>query len=133
MSSPPPVVAFPDVEAAVVVHLAGVLDGVTVGTEWPESLADHLPVVAVNRGGGAVYTRFVMDEPTLDIDVLAADKATAHDLVQQVRGLLYAAEGAALGDVLVCRVQDTSLVWLPDPVTGLARYVLVMSMRVRPA
>lgn len=134
MSSPLPVVAFPDVEAAVITHLAGVLDdGVTVGADWPENLAQHLPVVAVNRGGGATYARFVLDEPTLDIDVLAADKAAAHDLVQQVRGLLFAAEGTALDSVLICRVQDTSLIWLPDPVTGIARYVLVMSLRVRPA
>lgn len=129
-----PVVAFPDVEAAVVAHLAGALDaGVSVGTDWPENLADSLPVVAVNRGGGATHTRFVLDEPTLDIDVLAGDKATAHDLVQRVRGLLFAAEGAALGSALICRVQDTSLIWLPDPVTGIARYVLVMALRVRPA
>jgi hypothetical protein len=132
--STPPLVAFPDVEAAVVGRLVEVLDErVTVGTEWPENLAEHLPAVAVSRGGGATYTRFVLDEPTLDFDVLAADKATAHDLVQQVRGLLYAAEGTAMGDVLVCRVQDTSLIWLPDPTTGLPRYVLVMALRVRPA
>lgn len=129
-----PVVAFPDVEAAVVGHLATALDdAVTVGTDWPENLAESLPVVAVNRGGGAAYTRFVLDEPTLDIDVLAADKAAAHDLVQQVRGLLFAAEGTALGAAQICRVEDTSLIWLPDPVTGIARYVLVMSLRVRPA
>ncbi|MEU4967776.1 hypothetical protein [Streptomyces smyrnaeus] len=130
----PPLVAFPDVEAALTGYLRQRLDtGVFVGTEWPENLAEHLPVVAVSRGGGGTYTRFVLDAPTLDIDVLAADKATAHDLVQQVRGLIFAAEGQALGDVLVARVEDTSLIWLPDPTTGLPRYVLVMSLRVRPA
>ncbi|GAA2629592.1 hypothetical protein [Streptomyces axinellae] len=129
-----PLVAFPDVEAAVTGYLRGQLDpGVTVGTEWPEDLAQHLPVVAVSRGGGGTYTRLVLDQPTLDIDVLAADKATAHDLVQQVRGLIFAAEGLALGDARVARVEDTSLIWLPDPTTALPRYVLVMSLRVRRA
>ena len=129
-----PVVAFPDVEAAVITHLAGALDvGVTVGADWPENLAENLPVVAVSRGGGATFLRFVLDEPTLDIDVLAADKASAHDLVQQVRGILFAAEGQALGGAWICRVADTSLIWLPDPVTSIARYVLVISLRVRPA
>lgn len=134
MSSPLPLVAFPDVEAAVIGHLAAELDpAVTVGSEWPEDLAQNLPVVAVNRGGGAAIVRFVIDEPTIDIDVLAASKGEAHDLVQQVRGLLFAAEGKALGPALICRVQDTSLIWLPDNVTGIARYVLVMSLRVQPA
>lgn len=129
-----PLVVFPDVEAAVTAYLRGLLDpDTTVGTEWPESLAENLPVVAVSRGGGATYTRLVLDDVTLDIDVLADDKATAHDLAQQVRGLLFAAEGTRLGDALICRVQDTSLIWLPDPMTGAARYVLVMSLRVRPA
>lgn len=128
-----PLVVFPDVEAAVTGYLRQQLDlGVTVGTEWPEDLAQHLPVVAVSRGGGATYTRLVLDEPTLDIDVLAANKAAAHDLAQQVRGHIFAAEGRALGDALVARVEDTSLIWLPDPTTALPRYVLVMSLRVRP-
>lgn len=129
-----PLVAFTDVEAAVITHLGQQLDGgVRVGSDWPENLSENLPVVAVSRGGGATHIRFVVDEPTLDIDVLAADKAAAHDLVQQVRGLLFATEGTTIGGALMCRVEDTSLIWLPDLTTGLARYVLVMSLRVRPA
>jgi hypothetical protein len=130
----PPVVLFPDAEAAIVTHLLGVLDsGVRVGTDWPENLAEHLPVVAVTRGGGATHLRLVLDEPTLDIDVLAETKAQAHDLVQTVRGELFATEGTVMsGTLSVSRVQDTSLIWLPDPTTGIPRYVLVMSMRVRP-
>ncbi|WP_326806645.1 hypothetical protein OHB04_02315 [Streptomyces sp. NBC_01775] len=132
--STPPLVVFPDVEAAVTGYLRQQLDiGVTVGTEWPEDLAENLPVVAVSRGGGATYARLVLDEPTLDIDVLATDKAAAHDLAQQVRGHIFAAEGTRLGDVLICRVEDSSLIWLPDPTTASPRYVLVMSLRVRPA
>lgn len=134
MSSPLPLVVFPDVEAAVTGYLTAALGaGVGVGTEWPEDLAQHLPFVAVNRGGGATRIRFVLDEPTLDIDVLAEDKGAAHDLVQQVRARLFAAEGTTTGGAHISRVEDTSLIWLPDQVTGIARYVLVMSLRARPA
>lgn len=134
-----PVVVFPDAEAAVTGYLRGVLDAaVHVGTEWPEQLLDKLPggVVSVSRGGGATSMRLVLDEPTIDIDVLAADKAAAHDLTQLVRGQMFAAEGRTIGGGHVYRVEDTSLAWLPwipaDGAAPIPRYVLVMNLRVRP-
>ncbi|URN11370.1 hypothetical protein LUW77_03510 [Streptomyces radiopugnans] len=128
-----PVVPMPDAEAVVIGVLAPLrAEGVTVGTEWPENVADRLPVVAVSRGGGATGLRYVTDEPTLDIDVLAADKATAHDLAQNVRARLFAARGTVQDGVRIYGVDDTSLIWLPDEATGIPRYVLVMSMVTRP-
>lgn len=129
-----PIVPMPDAEAVAIGILAPLRDdGVTVGTEWPEDLAAHLPAVAVTRGGGGGGIRYVTDEPTLDIDVLAADKATAHDLAQDVRARLLAARGTVQGGVRIYDVDDTNLIWLPDDATGIPRYVLVMSMVTRPA
>jgi hypothetical protein len=132
-----PVVAFPDVEAALVGYLDGVLDA-GVHSEWPaKPLENNLPFVAVSRGGGAVVTRFVLEDVTVDFDVLAASKAEAHDLAQLVRAHVFAAEGTAQGGARIYRVDDVSLIWLPyvpaEGVAPTARYVLVMTLRVRPA
>lgn len=130
-----PVVAFPDVEAALVGYLDGVLDA-AVGSEWPEGLPENLPFVAVSRGGGAVVTRFVLEDVTVDFDVLGPSKAEAHDLAQLVRAHLFAAEGTTQGGARIYRVDDISLIWLPympaEGVASTARYVLVMTLRVRP-
>ena len=133
-----PVVVFPDVEADAIGYLAAELGaGVRVGSRWPEDLAANLPVVALSRGGGAVAMRFVLEDVTLDIDVLAVSKAQARALASQVRGLLFAAEGRTLGATAVRRVDDVSMIWLPEiaaeGVESTARYVLVMNLRVRPA
>lgn len=135
-----PLVVFPDVEAALTGYLRGALaPGPHVGTEWPEDLLDWLDggVVSLSRGGGATHVRLVLDEPVIDVDVLAANKGLAQDLVQLVRAHLAAAEGTTIGDLHVYRVDDMSLVWLPWlPAEGTAtvpRYVLSLRLRVRPA
>lgn len=128
-----PVVLMPDAEQVVTTVLAARLDpSVTVCTIWPDDVAAHLPVVSVSRGGGATYLRFVMDEPTIDIDVLAGTKAAAADLAAVVRAQMFAAEGSVAAGGLIYRMRDISLIWLPDPLTNVARYVLVMQIRLRP-
>lgn len=128
-----PLVVFPDAEAVTIAHLRSVLDtSVMVDSEWPEHLADSLPVVSVSRGGGATRLAAVTDEATLDIDVLAATKAEAHDLAQLVRAHLVATQGRVIPGARVYSVDDTSFIWLPDETTGIPRYVLVMSMLLRP-
>lgn len=136
--SPQPVVVFPDAELVAVTVLRAALDaGTYVGTEWPPGLAEKLQagVVSVTRGGGATVQRFVTEDVTLDIDVLAADKGQAHDLAQFVRAHLRAAEGTTAGGAQIYTVADVSLIWLPyqpDPETDpISRYVLVMQMRLR--
>lgn len=140
MSSPLPVVAFPDAEQVVTAYLRGKLAaGTVVGTEWPADLDARLAggVVSVTRGGGAVQLAFVTEDVTLDIDILGASKKQAHTLAQQVRGWLFAAPRESTPGALIYRVQDVSLIWLPhqpsaetDPIP---RYVLVMQLRIRPA
>ncbi|MDT7847192.1 hypothetical protein [Streptomyces justiciae] len=133
-----PLYVFPDAELLAVTVLRTALEaGTVIGTEWPPDLLDQLAagVVSVTRGGGAVVQRNVLEDVTLDIDVLAATKAEAHDLAQLVRAHLHAARGTTVGGAQIYAVTDTSLIWLPylpdaetDPIP---RYVLVMQMRLR--
>ena len=136
--SPQPVVVFPDAELVAVTVLRTALEaGVTVGTEWPEDLAAAVTtgVVSVTRVGGATVQRFVTEDVTLDIDVLAAEKGQAHDLAQLARAYLRAAEGTTVDGAQIYSVADISLPWLPyqpDAETApIPRYVLVMQMRLR--
>jgi len=139
VSGPLPVVAFPDAEQVAIDYLRARLPaGTHVATEWLAQLATRLAggVVAVTRGGGASVVPFVTEDVTLDIDILAADKQAAHILAQQARGHLIAASNAPVAGARIYRVRDISLIWLPhhpsaetDPI---ARYVLVMELRIRP-
>lgn len=140
MSSPPPVAVFPDAELVNVALLRAALPpGTLVGTEWPARIEEKLAsgVVSVTRGGGGWVQKFVTEDVTLDIDVLAATKKQAHDLAQLVRGHLHAVEGSAVAGARLYEVSDTSLIWLPhepSPETDpIPRYVLVMQERIRPA
>lgn len=135
-----PLVVFPDAEqVAVSLWRAALPPGTAVGTEWPAQLETKLAggVVSVTRGGGATIQRLVTEDVTLDVDVLAATKKTAHDLAQLARAHLTAAEGSVQAGARIYDVRDISLIWLPhhpsaetDPIP---RYVLVMQARIRPA
>lgn len=136
-----PVVAMPDVEKLVVDYLQPprLAAGTTVGTEWPADWLDKLAggIVSVTLGGGGTRLKAVTADRTIDIDVLAATKAQARDLVAVVSAQLIAAQGTVQGSARVYDVSEVSVVWLPfqpsaetDPIP---RYVLVMSMTVRPA
>ncbi|WP_405909547.1 hypothetical protein OG742_37095 [Streptomyces sp. NBC_00828] len=136
--SPLPVVTFPDAELVAVTVLRAALNpGTYVGTEWPEDLLPKLQdgVASVTRGGGGVVQRFVTEDVTLDIDVLAATKGEAHDLAQLARAHLQAAEGTTVDGAQIYTVADVSLIWLPHlpdaETTPIPRYVLVMQMRLR--
>ncbi|MEU0940297.1 hypothetical protein [Embleya sp. NPDC005971] len=133
MTDPLPVVVFPDIEALSISFLASRLPDVHVTSEWPEDLAERLPVVAVSRLGGGTELRFVLQDGTIDIDCLAASKAAAHDLAQLVLAHMLTMPSADALDAIVYTVTDDGLVWAPDPVTELPRYVLTCTLRFRPA
>ncbi|MFG2679177.1 hypothetical protein [Streptomyces sp. NPDC048392] len=133
-----PVVVFPDAELVAATILRAALDAATtVGTEWPDDLLQKVKggVVSVTRGGGAVVQRYVLEDVTLDIDILAADKAQAQDLAQLARAHLQAAQGTTVDGAQLYSAADVSLIWLPyepDAETApIPRYVLVMQMRLR--
>jgi hypothetical protein len=133
-------VVMPDVEQVAVDYLRSVLpSGTNVGTEWPADLTSHLAagVVSVTLGGGGSRQKPVTADRTLDIDVFAADKGQARDLAATVSAQLIAAQGTTQGAARIYGVDETSLIWLPYQASAetdtIPRYVLVMSMVIRPA
>jgi len=130
---PLPVVVFPDAEALTIGFLVDRLTAVRVTSEWPEDLAEHLPLVAVSRLDGRTELRFVLQDATLDVDVLASTKSAAQDLAQLVLAHLLTMPSASIPGATVYSVTDDALVWVPDPVTEIPRYVLTCTVRYRPA
>ncbi|MFJ4808490.1 hypothetical protein [Streptomyces longwoodensis] len=132
--------AMPDAEQVAVKYLKAVLTaGVTVGTEWPASWESALAggIVSVTLGGGGSRQRAVTADRTLDIDVLGATKKQARDLAAEVSARLIAASGTVQLGARIYGVDETSLIWLPYEPSAetdtIPRYVLVMSMVIRPA
>jgi hypothetical protein len=132
--------AMPDVEQVAVKYLKTVLPaGAIVGTEWPAGWESKLAsgIVSVTLGGGGSRQRAVTADRTLDIDILAATKKQARDLAALVSAHLIAAQGTVQPDARIYGVDETSLVWLPYQPSAetdtIPRYVLVMSLVVRPA
>jgi hypothetical protein len=132
---------MPDVEQVVVDYLQPprLAAGTIVGTEWPSDLLDKLAsgIVSVSLGGGGTRLKGVTADRTIDVDVLAATKKQARDLVAAVSAQLIAAQGTVQGAARIYDVAEVSVVWLPyEPsaeTDAIPRYVLVMSMVVRPA
>ena len=93
-------------------------------TDLPADLADVLPVIRVERfgGGDSVLT---LDDANVDVDVYAADRASADVLAEQVR--LFMRTGlpgtvVADGAAVVARVRTiTGPNRLPYDNTGLTR------------
>lgn len=133
-------VAMPDAEQVAVKYLKPLLPtGTIVGTEWPDDWEARLAsgIVSVTLGGGGSRLKPVTADRTLDIDVLGARKKQAFDLAATVSKLLIAAQGTTQHGARIYGVDETSLIWLPyqpsAETDAIPRYVLVMSMVVRPA
>lgn len=130
---------MPDVEQVTVAYLKSVLpSGTSIGTEWPASLESKLAagVVSVTLGGGGSRLKAVTADRTIDIDILGATKKQTRDLAATVSAQLIAAQGTVQGSARIYGVDETSLIWLPYQASAetdsIPRYVLVMSMVVRP-
>lgn len=139
MSATLPVVPFPDAEQVATTYLRAALPaGTTVGTEWPDDVEGKLAagVVAVSRASGAWLQKFVTEDVTLDVDVVAATKKQAQDLAQLVRAHLHAVEGTVQPGARIYGVTDVSFVWVPYHAAAdtdeFPRYVLTVSMIIRP-
>lgn len=131
---------MPDVEQVVVAFLKASLPaGPVVATEWPSALQSKLAtgVVSVTLGGGGSRLRGITADRTVDIDILAATKKAARDLAASVSARLIGAQGTTQPGARIYTVDETSLIWLPYQPSAetdvIPRYVLVMSMVVRPA
>jgi hypothetical protein len=135
-----PVARMPDIEQVTVAYLKSVLpSGTIVGTQWPADLDARLAagVVSVTLGGGGSRLKTVTADRTVDIDILGKTKKQARDLAADVSAYLLAARGSSLPGARIYDVSETSLIWLPYQPSAetdiIPRYVLVMSMVVRPA
>ena len=91
---------YASVNLALIAYLKGAT-GTRCVTDLPANLADVLPVIQVERFGGGDDT-LTLDNANVDVDVYAADRATAEALADQVRLLMRAdlpgtvvADGAA--------------------------------------
>ncbi|MFG3660238.1 hypothetical protein [Streptomyces sp. NPDC047706] len=131
---------MPDAEQVTVRILKSVLPtGTIVGTEWPDGWEAKLPpgIVSVTLGGGGSRQKPVTADRTLDIDILGATKKQARDLAAAISAHLIAAQGTTQHGARIYGVDETSLVWLPYQPSAetdtIPRYVLVMSMVIRPA
>lgn len=130
------VIAFPDLEALLVDYLNG---------ELPRWLAEPVPLVSVQvpderpdtfvvvpRRGGT-RRNLVTDQVTIGVESWSTSPQAAYDVVQVVRGLIFALRGATLGaTAVVYRVQEyAGPANLPDPVSAHSRYVATFAIDVR--
>ncbi|MEO3976303.1 hypothetical protein [Streptomyces sp. CAU 1734] len=129
MSAPP--VAMPDAVAIGCGYLRAALlaRGTTapVGTRVP----DPRPIrfVRIERLPGVQLT-VVHDRPRLDVHCWGADEADAAALAAECRAILGAARGT-FGATVLARPRTGGPGWLPDPVSGQARYAFTWDITLR--
>lgn len=122
------VITFPDATALLIDHL---------DSQIVEPVHHKIPnprpttFVTLRRTGG-VKRNLVTDEPQITAECWALTDEAAHDLAQEVRGVLNALPGTTLDGVDVYRVDELSgPADLPDPVSGEARYTQSFSVALR--
>lgn len=122
---------FPDAEAFVgwAIRDAGIPGLNGVYSSIPKSPPANYAVI--RRIGGVPNERHRLDQPNLQIDVWAVDKATGHDLAQAARVAVHELEGGTYGvfdscpvAIVVTAVTDSlGLSFIPDPTTHKDRYI----------
>lgn len=101
---------WPDVELLVRSYLAGILPGRVV-TRLPGNLEEVVPVTRIMRGPGG--DDGVTDEPMLDVETFAGDRAGMWTLAEQTRQALHGLAGAAVDGALIDTVTTaTGPVWV---------------------
>ncbi|MFK0290327.1 hypothetical protein ACIQU6_07570 [Streptomyces sp. NPDC090442] len=124
-----PVVIFPDVEALILNHLRDVIPAFEGGPEPPADFKGRLPFAVVERNGG-VKKRFALDQAVLAVYVYGADRASAHDRMQEVLAHIHAMPGGCLP---VARTYEIAgIQYTPDPMTDEPRWYASVGVAVRP-
>lgn len=129
-------VVFGDAEAAVVDILraatqVAAFTGVAVATDLV-GYAQGARWVRASRVGGSPLMWTLTDNPTVEVEAYAEDKATAYDLAQAARAALFAAQGYVGHGLRLYDVADDNagLRWAPEEQRP--RYVFTVSLVTRP-
>ena len=116
-----------DIEAVLVAHLGAVL-GCRVATEVPNPRPERL--VKVTRTGGTRVSR-VVDTSTVAVEVWPPPTARSPaEMALDTQQALWALEGHEVGGVFVVAVGCRNPVYMPDPDTDAARYVMAAEVTV---
>lgn len=127
MTAPP---RFGDVEAALIDYLDAILDA-PVMDQVPTG--GTLPNVVVSRLGGPRVT-VVTEQATITVEARAATRTAAFDLCADARREIHGVEGRVLGGLTFYGVREfAGPAPLPDPESGVPRFVFTASMTVRAA
>jgi len=120
MVAPP--VTYPDVEQGLAVWLGSVL-AVRSVTETPANLATTLPVVGVDRIGGADPTLSI-DEATVDVDCYHSGRILTRNLALTAQAWIrYLLPGQPMGGGVVLRTATiVAPHWTPYDDTNLRRF-----------
>ncbi|WP_433224470.1 hypothetical protein [Microtetraspora malaysiensis] len=122
-------VEFPDVEEAVTGFLRERMPGVGFGTTTRGDYDAPTPFVLVHRIGGYMSWP-ALDYATVDVECWGPSREAAHDTAQRVNALMM---GTRLRASPFARVSVTSgLMFLPDDVTGISRWLMTFQVAVRP-
>jgi len=128
---PNPLTVFPDDELAILTYLRSVsavtalISAAKIIQQLPPTPV--YPYVLVQRAGGQSPDSRAMDEPAIQVDVLALDRAQAKVLMLTVRAAILAIANDTVAGVgvLVSAYEEVGPSWLPDtvPIPPLPRYV----------
>jgi hypothetical protein len=126
---PNPIVPMPDDELAVIQYLrtisvvTALVPAANIIQELPPTPA--YPYVLIQRAGGQVAVWQAIDEPAIQVDVLATTRGTAKRLMLAVRAaILSIANDVVPEAVLSSAYEEVGPSWLPDtvPVPPQPRY-----------
>jgi hypothetical protein len=103
-----------------------------IGAKKPAGQYPTGKYVSVRRGGG-IFQWPVVDIPTVQIEAWGPTEASAHDLAQKVRALIWSLHGKMLGSVAqVYRIEEfAGPAWLPDDQASEPRWVWTVSIQHR--
>lgn len=130
---------FPDVEPILVAYQSAMVPGVWSCLELPpvEEFNARLPVAQYTRIGGTAAWRtwshgWLMDAPTIDVDVYGGSREEANTTLKQVRAALLGIAGTVrdgAGFVSAREVAGPTL--RPDSSQNVTRFGFTVSLTVR--
>lgn len=128
---PNPLNVLPDDELALLTYLRGIsavtalVSAAKIIQQLPPTPV--YPYVLLQRAGGQSPDFRAMDEPAIQVDVLATDRQQAKKLMLTVRAAILAIANDIVPNVgvLVSAYEEVGPSWLPDtvPIPPLPRYV----------